>query len=91
MTDAITERPGVTLSHARQLACLQAAWELDALARILPGQVPNEADCNGPHFVVRGIAGRMLRLSKVLMDGLGDDLQTTEKLERIISLDRGQG
>ena len=86
-----TDSGDVTLSCARKLACLEAAWELDALARILPGHVPNVDECFGAHHIVRGIAGRMLRLSKVLMDGLGDDCQPTERLEHIISLDSGQG
>ena len=41
--------------------------------------------------LVRAMAGRLLRLSYVLMGALGDDAETTESLARIISLDGGQG
>ena len=33
-----------TLSPDRLSACLSAAWELEALAQILPGLVPNLAE-----------------------------------------------
>lgn len=89
MSKAATNGEGVTLSEPRMMACLEAAWELDALARVLPGLVPR--DDQGMHLAVRGVAGRLLRLAHVLMSGLGDDAEPTEKLERIISFDGGQG
>ena len=46
----------------------EAAWELDELARILPDVVPLAEDSG--HFVVRGIAGRLLRLSSVIQSVL---------------------
>lgn len=87
-----TDGGAVTLSGARRRACLEAAWELDALARILPSQVPHVDDLQA-HHAVRGIAGRMLRLSKLLMEGLDENEKCvpTADLERIISLDSGQG
>lgn len=91
MTKATAPEPGLSLSHARMMVCLEAAWEIDALARALPGQVPNIAECAEAGLVVRGIAGRLLRLSFVLMAGLGDDAQPTERLEKVISFDGGQG
>ena len=90
MTEANTERPGVTLSHARKLVCLEAVWEIDALARILPGLLPDDEEDNG-RLAVRGVAGRLLRLAFVVMNGIDDEMQPTEKLEKIISLDSGQG
>lgn len=90
MSEATTERPGVTLSHDRKLVCLEAAWEIDALARILPNLVPCEEEDKG-RMAVRGVAGRLLRLAFVLMNGIDDEQQPTEKLEKIISLDGGQG
>lgn len=81
----------VNMDEKRQLLCLEVAWEIDAMARVLPGMVPNSDEGNGAHFLARAMAGRLLRLSKVLMPALGDDSETTASLERIISLDGGQG
>jgi hypothetical protein len=82
----------VSMNEQRQMVCLQAAWEIDAIARALPGLVPElEDDHQNPHLLVRAMAGRLLRLSKALMGALGDDVETTERLERIVTLDGGQG
>lgn len=91
MTKATAPEPGLSLSHARMMVCLEAAWEIDALARALPGQVPNIEECMAAGHVVRGISGRLLRLAFVLMSGLGDDAQPTAKLEKVITFDGGQG
>ena len=87
------ESGGVVLSKRRMDACLEAAWEIDALARILPDQVPNIEECHGAHHVVRGIAGRLLRLTSLLMSGIGEggDDSDIEALERIVSFEKGQG
>ena len=89
----ITESGGVTLSKRRMDACLEAAWEINALARILPDQVPNIDECRGAHHVVRGISGRLLRLSSLLMSGIGEGGNDSdiEALERIVSFEKGQG
>lgn len=77
-------------ANERQELCLRAAWEMDKLARILPGMVPLDDEQN--HFAVRGIAGRMLRLTSVLMSGLGDDDEENSDLKRIVFFeDGGQG
>ena len=81
----------VTMEEKRQFLCLEVAWEIDAMARVLPDMVPNTDEGYGHHFLVRAMAGRLLRLSYVLMGALGDDAETTESLARIISLDGGQG
>lgn len=80
----------VTMDEKRQLLCLEVAWEIDAIARVLPQFAPSGDDVDG-HFLVRAMAGCMLRLSKLLMGALGDEGEDTESLERIISLDSGQG
>jgi hypothetical protein len=92
-TPTTTESVGVTLSERSMIACLEAVWEIDALARILPGQVPNIDECRGAHHVVRGIAGRLLRLTSLLMSGIGEggDDSDSEALERILSFEKGQG
>ena len=79
--NTLTEHPdgSVTLSSERQLVCLQAAWELDALAEILPRIVPGSISA---HLAVRGIAARIGALSQVVMLGLSDDLKPQAELER---------
>ncbi len=81
----------VNMEEKRQFLCLEVAWEIDAMARVLPDLVPNTGEGYGHHFLVRAMAGRLLRLSNVLMGALGDDAETTESLARIISLDGWQG
>ncbi|MBS0467107.1 MAG: hypothetical protein JSR14_07825 [Proteobacteria bacterium] len=92
MSEATTEREGVTLTHARMIVCLEAAWEIDALARALPCMVERVDTADGQaHFLARGVAGRLLRLTSVLMSGLGESDVPTHKLESIINLESGQG
>lgn len=58
-----------------------AVWELDALLRLLPDLVtPNE---NQEHLHIRGLAGRMLRLTHVLMSFLDGDKRDEEEVERL--------
>ena len=78
----------VTLSKSRHLVCLEVAWELEALALLLPNLVPNVDEAHGAHHAVRGIAGRFVELSNVLMSALGDDAETTEDLERRVFIGR---
>ena len=76
------ENESVILSKARQLVCLEAAWEMEALAYTLPNLVPNVDETHGVYHAVRGIAGRFVALSHVLMAAIGDEAETTAKLER---------
>lgn len=72
----IDQEKDVYLPPARAALCLEAAWELDALARLLPKLVtPNDEQ---EHLTVRGVAGRLLRLSSVLMSVLNDDEDVNE-------------
>lgn len=73
----------VTLGKARFDVCLSAAFELEALAYVLPSVTCNsdeEAAQSG--LVVRGIAGRLVTLSNVLMAALCDKVQPTERLAK---------
>lgn len=63
------------LNEERATLLLDAVCELDMLARLLPGMVPLDED--QAHYAVRGISGRMLRLTHVLMGGLQKDEITT--------------
>lgn len=78
------ENKSVTLGKDRHTVCLQAAWELEALAFLLPTLVTNIDEGSGEHYAVRGIASRVLALSNVLMSALGDEVVTTRDLEEII-------
>jgi len=82
----------VSINEQRQMVCMQANWEIDAIARALPGLVPDgDEDSGAARFLVRAMAGRVLRMTHVLMGALGDSSQNTERLERILTLDGGQG
>lgn len=73
-----------TLSRERLNAGLEAAWELEALAQVLPGLVPCTADSGPAHFAVRGIADRIRRLSCAAMSALSDDLHPLVDLEHTV-------
>lgn len=90
--------PGVCLDEERQLLCLEAVWEIDALARTLPGMVPAPRDmedyadeCMRMGYLLRAAAGRMLRLTSVLMSCIGDDIDSTAELMDVVLLTKGQG
>lgn len=81
----MTEPLSQPLDRERQHVCLEAVWEIDALAKMLPGVVPKTIE--GEYLVVRAIAGRMLRLTSALMSGLGEDATTTDEISRIVTLE----
>ena len=72
---------GAVLSEERRLVCLEAAWELEAMANVLPSLVPIYLPC---HFVLRGLSDRIRRLSDVVVSGLSDEEDPLEKLERMV-------
>lgn len=78
------------LSKSRHDICMEAVIELDALCRILPDLVHVEGD-HEPHMVVRGIAGRMLRLANVLIAGIDDRGVDVADLRRRVLLENGAG
>lgn len=78
------ENKSVTLGKDRHMVCLQSAWELEALAYMLPTLVPNTNEDSSAHFSVRGIASRVLALSNVLMSTLDDQVIPTRDLEAIV-------
>ncbi|MFY9138641.1 hypothetical protein [Zwartia sp.] len=86
--DLGSDSEGLHLNDARLSVCLDAVYELDTLARLLPVQMNcnNEDDFHNARLVVRSLAGRMLRLTSVLLSGLGDEHYSTDELEKIIHL-----
>jgi hypothetical protein len=69
----------------------EAAWELDALARALPGLVPRRADNDGAHELTRGICGRFLRLSSVIQSVLDNDPKDQDDMDRLRGMITLQG
>lgn len=64
----------VTLSKARHDICMEAAWELDAIASMLPGAVERTDEvAMASHLKVRCMAARVRELANALMAGLFDD------------------
>ena len=62
-----------------------AVYEMDKLARMLPDMVP--LDEEQAHYAVRGIAGRILRLTHVLMGGLGANEIADDEIKGILHFD----
>ncbi|WP_397474217.1 hypothetical protein [Pusillimonas sp.] len=79
---------GTTWNKERKAICLEGVWELDKIARTLPDMVT--LDENQEYFIVRAMAGRMLRLTSMLMSAISDDVPN-DKLARFITFDNGQG
>lgn len=79
------ENGSVTLGKGRHDVCMEAIWELEALAYVLSTLASNctpEALQFG--HAVRGIAGRYVSLASVLLAALADDHEETAKLARTI-------
>lgn len=80
----------VNLDARRQDLCLEIAWEIEAIARALPGMVPtNDSGDTAPHFMARAMGGRLLALADVLSRALGDESEDTARLERVINFENG--
>lgn len=76
---------GLNISDERFDLLTDAVHELDKLARIVPDLVP--LDEGQAYYAVRGICGRMLRLTSVLMTGLNEgDASEDEGLRRVLEL-----
>lgn len=81
----------VNLTNERQMLCMEVAWEIDALARKLPDLVPLVADDGGAHFLVRAIAGRLLRLTSVLMEVGSEKGAISNDSMHVFNFEEGQG
>lgn len=67
------ENGDVTLSKARHDICLEVAWELDAIAAMLPDAVERTDDVAVVSSLkVRCMAARVRELANALMAGLYD-------------------
>lgn len=73
MSLTTAENGAVTLSKDRSKVCLEAAWELEAIALMLPDLVPAPtAEELQTHFRVRCVVARVRELANALMAGLND-------------------
>lgn len=62
-------------TDSRDSLILECVWEIDKMARSLPDYVDLEG-CGQGYFMARAMAGRMLRLTGVVMEMFsGGDLQ----------------
>lgn len=71
----LQDAPAMGTQEQRDHLVLNVAWELDKIARTMPDLVP--VDDDQTHYIIRALAGRMLRLTNALMDlaGRQDDLE----------------
>lgn len=80
----------VRLDSARTDVVMQAAYEVQALSRLLMTAMdPFEQDADGADIyhcclVTRGVCDRLARLAGVLMSAVGDNAVATAELEKIV-------
>lgn len=74
----------ITLSPTRRRACLEAAWEIEALALLLPKIDLSEAPVAA--LQLRGVAARLAQLAGVVMSGLDDAMVDEQELQRQMQL-----
>ena len=76
----------VTLSAARSHLCLEATWEIEALALALPDLIPDSDEASAVRLVVRGIAARIMQLNSAVMGGINDEHDTVKRLHHVVTL-----
>lgn len=79
----------IQIDEDRIKLMLDAVYEADKIARVLPGLVPLDEESS--YYAVRAMAGRLLRLTSVLMSGLSDDAVPNEDMKSILSFEISQG
>ena len=77
----------ITLSPARKRACLEAAWEIEAMAALLP--TLDLAEQPVAALQLRGLAALLAQLAGVVMSGLDDAAVTDLDLQRLVNLPPG--
>ena len=74
------------MDKARRLVCLDATWEIDALARLLPTLVKFNGKSPEEFLQVRGIGARLQSLSTLLAKACCDQSETTAALREELGL-----
>jgi len=77
----------ITLSHTRRRACLEAAWEIEALALLLPKIDLTEEPAAA--LQLRGLAARLAQLAGVVMSRLDDAMVDEGDLQRLLHFSAG--
>lgn len=72
----------LSLDRERQLVCLEALWEIEAIARALPFIEFDDENSNSSELVLRGLAARLITLSCAAMSGVEEGSVTTSDLNR---------
>lgn len=86
MSLSTAKNGAVTLGKDRHLACLEAAWELESIAKVMLTLDDEE----GVLRLARCFGSRITSLSRVVMSGLNDELCTTDELFSDLNVVRGQ-
>lgn len=77
---------GPVMDEGRITVCLEAAWEIDALARLLPSLLTRDDDNLAEFLQVRGIAARLRSIATVLMSACSDEQEAIESLRKKLGL-----
>ena len=79
--------PNVVLDKARADVVIEATWELEALALLLPTLTTKDtSEAVQAGYQVRCVASRIKELASILMGGIGDASESTEELKRRLSV-----
>ena len=88
----IAENGDLHLTEQRSSLCIEAAWELEQLAYLLPTLMGGgSVDELRSGFVVRGVAARIVNLSEAICAALTDRAATTEALKRKVMVLQFEG
>jgi hypothetical protein len=86
MSLLISQEGSVTLDKPRHSVCLEAAWEIEAIALMLPGAVEiTDHVAYQSMLRVRCMAGRLRELASALMSGLDDEMVAVAGFDGISS------
>lgn len=84
MDNSLTKQDNssVTLSAERQTLCLEATWELDAIAKGLVAfaSAGNEPETGQHEYACRAVATRIHALALLLMYGVSEPTETVDNL-----------
>lgn len=76
------ENKAVTLTGERRSLCLEATWELDAIAKGLVAfaSVGTEAESGQHEYACRAVATRIHALAMLLMYGVSEETESLDDL-----------
>lgn len=77
--------PAMLDTSPRLNLCMDAVYELDAIARALPEVLSGDDEFQS-RLVARGMTARILRLTMCLMDGLSESKVSTEDIAKVVLL-----